>query len=267
MKKRKKLGVALGGGGVRGLYHVGVLWSLQKNNIPIDYLAGSSIGAWVGGFYALQKDLKQLEELTSGHKIEKLVGLFEFSLSGGLIKGDKLQKLLDEWLGHAQFKDMNIPFRAVATNLADGKEVVFKKGDLATALRASMAIPGAFAPVTYRKQMFIDGGLSNPVPDDVVKRMGADVILAVDLLAETTPLPSKNKQPSIMDTMSVAIDIVCRHLAVATTKDADIILRPKLGKYASYTDYFLTDKGMEAIALGEQETNKIIPELKRKLEG
>ena len=266
MKKRKKLGLALGSGGPKGLYHIGVLKVLAQNKIPIDYIAGSSIGAWVGSHYALHKNIKQLEELTSGRKIEKLMSMLEFSFSGGLIKGNKLERLLNEWLEKASFKDLAIPFRAVATDLMAGVPVVFQTGRLAPAVRASMAIPGAFIPVTYKNKIFIDGGISNPVPDDIVKKMGADIVLAVDL----NGIPrgkdiSKTKHQAVSDILQTAINILSHHLAVATTKDADVVLRPYLEQYASWTDYFLTDKGQEAIALGERETKKIIPELRRKL--
>ena len=117
MKNRKKLGVALGSGGLKGLYHIGVLRALAENDIQIDYLAGSSVGAWVGGHYARFKNIEKLEELTNGRKVEKLISMFEFSFSGGLIKGQKLERLLDEWLEGAQFNDLHIPFRVVATDL------------------------------------------------------------------------------------------------------------------------------------------------------
>jgi NTE family protein len=270
MKKRKKLGVALGSGGSRGLYHVGVLKTLEKNNIPIDYLAGSSIGAWVAGHYALHKNVAELEELTSGRRIEKLMSLFEFSFSGGVIGGKKLERLLNDWLDHGTFSSTKIPFRAVATNLATGEEVVFKSGNLAFALRASMAIPVAFKPVPYRKGLLVDGGISNPVPDDIVRKMGADVVLAVDLMDEaySAPLFLKKKTLTIIEILESSLDILCRHLAMATTKDADIILRPRLGKFANLADYFFGfgNNGEEAIALGERETKKIIPALRKKLE-
>jgi NTE family protein len=267
MKKRKKLGVALGSGGARGLYHIGVLKALVKNDIPIDYLAGSSVGAWIGGHYALNKDIEKLEEFTVGKKMEKLMGMFEISFSGGFIKGEKLQRLLGEWLEDAQFSDLKIPFRAIATDLIAGNPVVFKTGNLASALRASMAIPGVFAPVSYQKKLFIDGGISNPVPDDVLRQMGADVVLAVDLNGiphgrDTGTVRSQ----TISDTLKSAVNILCYHLAVATTQDADIVLHPYLEKYAGWTDYLFTNKGREAITLGERETRKIVPELRKKLE-
>jgi NTE family protein len=130
-----------------------------------------------------------------------------------------------------------------------------------------MAIPGAFAPVVYQKKVFIDGGISNPVPDDIVRKMGADIVLAVDLNGIPLGKDIKKARPqAITDILETAINILYHHLAVATTHDADIVLRPYLEKYASWTDYFFTDKGREAIMLGERETKKIIPALKRKLE-
>jgi NTE family protein len=195
------------------------------------------------------------------------MSVLEFSFSGGLIKGNKLEQLLDEWLEGARFEDLTIPFRAVATDLMAGVPIVFQTGRLAPAVRASMAIPGAFTPVAYRNKVFIDGGISNPVPDDIVKKMGADIVLAVDL----NGIPrgkdiQKIKPKAISDILQTAVNILSHHLAVATTKDADIVLRPYLEMYASWTDYFFTDKGREAIALGERETKKIIPALRKKIE-
>jgi NTE family protein len=116
--------------------------------------------------------------------------------------------------------------------------------------------------------MFIDGGISNPVPDDVVKKMGADIVLAVDLNGIPRGKDIKKVQPQgLGDILQTAVNILSHHLAVATTRDADIVLRPYLEKYASMSDYFFTDKGREAIALGEWETKKIIPALRKKLEG
>jgi NTE family protein len=268
MKKRKKLGLALGSGGARGLYHIGVLKALAKHNIPIDYIAGSSVGAWVGAYYALYQDIERLEELTGGMKTEKLASMIEFSLSGGLIKGEKLERLLDGWLKGARFSNAKIPFRAVATDLLTGTPFVFETGKIAPALRASMAIPGAFKPVAYKDKILIDGGVSNPVPDDIVRQMGADVVLAVNLNGVPRGEDIKNiRIQTISETLETAIRVLCYHLAIATTRDADIILRPYLEKYASWTDYFLTNRGYGAIVLGEQDTNKIIPALRRKLKG
>ena len=117
MTTRKKIGLALGSGGVRGLVHVGVLKVLIENNIPIDYIAGTSIGAWVGAHYALFQDIKKLEEFTVGKRQEKLLSFIDTSFSGGLVKGKKLEKLLNVWLNNSDFKDLKIPLSIVSTDL------------------------------------------------------------------------------------------------------------------------------------------------------
>ena len=266
MKKRKKLGIALGSGGPKGLYHVGVLKTLIQNDIPIDYLAGSSVGSWVGAHYALYKDVERLEELSNGRKMEKLLSMLEFSFGGGFLKGERLGHLLNDWLKDASFNELRIPFRAVATDLATGAPVVFHSGKLVPALRASMAIPGIFEPVPYRKHLLTDGGISNPVPDDIVRSMGAEVVLAVDL--NGIPQEGVRKAPNkdIADIVESAIDILYYHLAVASTRDADFTLRPSLKRYSSWKDYFMTDIGNRTIKLGERDTKKILPALRRKLE-
>ena len=150
-------------------------------------IAGSSIGAWVGGHYALYKDIDKLEEFTSERRMEKVFSFMELSFGRGIVKGTKLRKLLNEWLKRASFKDLQIRFRAVATDLYTGKQVIFKDGNLAFALRASMSLPAVLEPVPYGKYLLSDGGLSNPVPDDVVRTMGADVVLSVNLNELNTP--------------------------------------------------------------------------------
>ncbi len=266
MKKRKKLGIALGSGGPKGLYHVGVLKTLIRNDIPIDLLAGSSVGSWVGAHYALYKDLNRLEELTNGRKIEKLLSMLEFSFGGGFLKGERLGYLLNDWLKGASFSELQIPFRAVATDLATGAQVIFRSGKLMPALRASMAIPGIFEPVPYHKRLLTDGGISNPVPDDIVRAMGADVVLAVDLNGISQESTQKAPRKDIANIVESAIDILYYHLAIASTRDADFTLRPSLQKYSSWKDYFMTDIGNQTIALGERDAKKIIPALRRKLE-
>jgi NTE family protein len=268
MKKRKKLGVALGSGGPKGLYHIGVLKTLIKNRIPIDYIAGSSIGSWIGAYYALYRNVDRLEELTNGRKFEKLVSMLEFSLNGGLIKGDKFELLIKDWLKDARFVDLKIPFRAVTTDLITGEPVIFRSGKLAPILRASMAVPGAFAPVVHQNRILTDGGISNPVPCDIVRSMGADVILAVDLngISEKRHRHKVKYDKNIGDILGMAINILYYHLAIELTKDADFVLRPELQKYASWKDYFFENEGGKIIAIGERDTRKLIPTLRKKLE-
>lgn len=265
MPTRKKLGLALGSGAIRGLAHVGVIKSLVKHNIPIDYLAGSSIGAWVGVHYALYKDINQLEHLTLGMKKEKLLSFFEPSLSGGFIKGERVEKLLNTWLKNATFNDLKIPMQIVATDLISGQPYVFKKGNLAMATRASMAVPNFFKPINYQGHLLVDGGVSNPVPDDIVKQLGAEVVIAVNL----DNFEAKNRfsvNDIRFDKVAIrTIEIMRYNLAQQSIRQADIVLQLSLAKYSSWRKYFTSNIGPEIVKIGEQATDKIIPLLKNLL--
>ena len=264
MAKRKKLGLALGSGGPRGLYHIGVLKMLAKHHIPIDYIAGASIGSWVGGHYALYKDIDKLEEFTSRRRADKIFSFLEPSFGKGMIKGMKLKKMLNEWLGHKTFSDLQIPFCAVATDLYTGKEILFKKGNLALALRASMSFPGVFDPVPYDKYLLTDGGLSNPVPDDVVRAMGADVVLAVNLNNFITDKKAVKKQ-NMNDVMQESMDILLYHLTKYSLRNSDVVLEPHLESFGWF-DYFMKGDGDRLIAQGMRDAARIMPKLKKKLE-
>jgi len=262
MANRKKIGLALGSGAIRGLAHVGVIKSLVKHNIPIDYLAGSSIGAWVGVHYALYKDIAKLEELTLGMKKEKLLSFFEPSLTGGFIKGERVEKLLNLWLKNATFNDLKIPMKIVATDLISGEPFIFDKGNLALATRASMAVPSFFKPVNYKSYLLVDGGVSNPVPDNLVKQQGADIVIAVNLdnFGAKGRFSAKDTR---FDKVAIrTIEIMRYNLAKHSTRQADIILELSLAKYSSWRKYFTSNIGPEIVKIGEQATDKIIPKLK-----
>ncbi|HAS80805.1 MAG: phospholipase, patatin family protein [Candidatus Nomurabacteria bacterium GW2011_GWE1_32_28] len=264
-KQRKKVGLVLGSGGVRGFAHIGVIKKLLEHNIPIDYIAGSSIGAWVGAYYSLFKDVKNLEEYTLEKKREKFMSFLEPTFSGGLIKGDKLEKLLNGWLNDADFKDLKIPLAIVATDLVTGEAVVFKKGKLATAVRASISVPTLFTPVRIDNKILVDGGLSNPVPDDVVRKMGADIVISVNLdnyVKNEEFLTDKNK--SLSNTAIRSINILRYHLSRYSTSSSDFVIEPYTPNIGikSFRDYFRSNIATDLVKNGEIETEKIIKELK-----
>lgn len=264
ISKKPKIGLALGSGAIRGLAHVGVIKALLKHRIPIDYLAGSSIGAWVGAHYGLFEDIRLLEKLMVGNKKEKLFSFLEPSFEGGVIKGEKIEKLLQEWLLDASFKDLKIPLWVTATDLASGQGVVLKSGKLAPAVRASMSIPGLFKPVLEKNRILIDGGASNPVPDNLVKEMGADIVIAVNLdhfSAEKSSRIDLNFTTVAERTMLV----VRHHLAQKNMRAADIIIQPPLNKYASWKEYFVKDIGDSIVRVGERATEKAIPLIEKKI--
>ena len=182
-KKGLKIGLALGSGSARGLAHVGVILALEAYNIPIDIIAGTSIGSVIGGLYASGATIRQLEEVALSIKKSKTLFLIDpvFPHSG-LISGDRIEKMLNQFaIKDKTFDDLSIPFAAVATEIENGAEVINNQGKVIDAVRASISIPGIFTPVKYQDYYLVDGGVVNPVPVDVVQMMGADIIIAVSL--------------------------------------------------------------------------------------
>ena len=265
MKKNKKLGLALGSGGPKGLVHVGVIRELVKNNIPIDYIAGTSIGAWVGAHYSLFQDVDLLEECTVGKRKEKAWALLDLTLKGGIVKGIKVSKFLKEMLNDSNFKNTKIPFRAVATNLTSGKPKVFSNGNMIQAVQASMSVPALFKPVKINNQCYVDGGLSNPVPDDVVREMGADYVLSVNLDNCITKKGFTAKNSESVTRVSARAFYILRHyLAKYTLQNSDFIIQPRMPYFepSLWKSYFTGKMGREFVQLGEREVRKILPEIK-----
>jgi len=263
--ERKKVGLVLGSGGIRGLAHIGVIKKLLEHNIPIDYIAGSSIGAWIGAHYALFQDVKKLEEYTLAKKKEKIISFLEPTLGGGLIKGDKVEKLLAEWLDNASFSDTKIPLGIVATDLITGETIVFKEGKLAGAVRASLSVPTLFAPVKMGDKLLADGGLSNPVPDDVVRKMGADIVISVNLdnyIKNEEFL--REKSQSMSGIAQRSLNILRHHLSGYSTLASDIIIEPytPVMGIKSFRDYFSGNITSNLVQNGEEETEKIIEKIK-----
>ena len=176
-------GLALGGGSARGLAHVGVILALEAYDIPIDIIAGTSIGSVIGSLYASGATIKELEETALSIKKSKTLFMIDPAFPhSGLIGGDRIEKMLNQFaLKNLTFNDLNIPFAAVATEIESGAEVIINQGKVIDAVRASISIPGIFTPVKYQDYYLVDGGVVNPVPVNVAKMMGADIIIAVSL--------------------------------------------------------------------------------------
>jgi NTE family protein len=174
----KKLGIALSGGTAKGFAHIGVLEALEKNKIKIDYLAGTSMGAVVGALYASGMPIKDLKKLAIETKWENLV---DFTLPDrGILSGEKIENFLRVLLKNKKFEDLEIPLAVIAADVHNGEKVIFKKGDVASALRASISIPSIFVPYEYKNRILVDGGVVAPVPVDTVRSMGAEVVIAID---------------------------------------------------------------------------------------
>ena len=264
---RKKFGLALGSGGVRGLAHIGVIRTLLKHQIPIDYISGCSIGSFVGAHFSLYQDIEKTLTVTSGKRREKLMSFMEPSISGGFVKGVKLEAMLNDWFANANFSDLKIPLKMAATDIINGDKIVFSEGNLAYAARISMSIPGIFKPVALEGRALVDGGLSNPVPVDLVREMGAEVVLAVNLdyfkgFSDIAP-----ENVGLINAASGMIEIIRHHLAQYACRGADFIIEPPLREYSSWKDHFINNKDEAIIKIAEEETEKIIPSLKKLIFG
>ena len=182
--RRLKIGFALGGGAARGWAHLGVLRALESAGIRPDVIAGTSIGAVVGGCYAAGK-LDELEAFARGLTKRRIMGLLDFHISGsGLIGGDRLRRLLEVDLGQSRIEDLPLRFATVATELSTGHELWLTRGPMIEALRASYALPGVFDPVRISGRWLVDGALVNPVPVTVARALGADLVICVNLNGE-----------------------------------------------------------------------------------
>ncbi len=210
-----RIGLALGSGGARGWAHLGVLTRLQELQIPIHCVAGTSIGAVMGAAYAANR-LPVLEELTrqlDWRRVAKLLLEGSFPSRTGLLSGKWIMQLLQAALGVRRIEDLPIPYAAVAANLQTGEPAIFSQGDLIEAIRASIAIPGIFTPAHRNDQYLVDGGTINPLPIEVVRALGADIVIAVDVnLGRGQGRPQDPQSPPRIDPASsrIAADILAQ---------------------------------------------------------
>lgn len=188
-----KTGIALGGGGAKGLAHIGVLKVLQEHGIVPDMVAGTSIGALVGGLYLLRGDILAVEEYALGFENSNLYPhLVPRPSSSGMISEKRIQAFLKGLFGSTRIQDLERPFFCPAVDIRSGREVMIDRGSLQQAVRASISVPVIFKPVRLRRTFLVDGGLLNPVPVDVLKKNGSDFTIAVNVI---TPRPLRPRRP------------------------------------------------------------------------
>lgn len=270
--QNRKIGLALGAGAARGLAHIGVLAVLEKEGIPIDMIAGTSAGATVGALYAQGKDASQIKKLAQDLSWKRLAPLVDPSLpKTGLIKGKKIKDLLTLFIGgDIQFSDLKIPFACVATDIETGEKVVIDRGSVPEALRASISIPAIFTVVKWEGRYLVDGGLVDPVPVSVVRQMGADFIIAVNVIPEVAERARRvdkgqaegSKEPNIIQVIMQSIYIGVYVLVRSSVEEADIVIEPQVA-HIGVGDFRRTQ---ECIRQGELAAQDSIPEIKRRLE-
>jgi len=245
------------------MVHVGVVKTLVKHNIPIDYIAGSSIGAWVGAHYALYQDIDKLAAETIGKRKEKLQAFFEPTFRGGLVKGEKVEKLLTIFFNDKTFADVHVPLGVVATDFIEGKQVIFTEGKLAPAVRASMAVPTIFRPVVYAGKTLVDGGVTNPVPDDIVRGMGADIVISITLNNLPSSADVGKIETTLTNVTSRSFEIMRHALTRYSLSSSDVIIEPYLPYtgLSSWRRYFTQEIGTKIIKIGAEETERAMPRI------
>jgi NTE family protein len=267
--KNKKVGLALGGGGAKGLAHIGVLKVLTREGVKIDYIAGTSIGSLMGAYYAAHLEVEELEKKILEKSDWKMgVSMFDPTLNKGILKGKRIEALIAEWIGVKTFQELQIPLTIITTDLKTGAMVNFSQGDIIKAIRASISVPLIFQPVRHDDMILTDGGLSNPVPDDVVAGMGADKVIAVNLDAGYFDLEGIEKRDmKIKDISLRSLNVLRYHLAKYCMQSADIIIEPELKVHGivGWNNFFDREKAKKMIKQGEEKTEEMLPRIKASL--
>ena len=222
---RKKVGLAFSGGAARGFAHLGVIKVLREHDIPIDFIAGTSAGSFAGGALASGANIEEIIEMSRKISWFKMSG-FSFSPKG-FLSNASLGAFVKENFPVSRFEDLPIPFAAVACDLETGKEVILKdSGDLAEAIRASCAIPGVFAPIEHDGKLLIDGGVVANVPTKAVRKLGAEVVIAVDVLASGSSYWGKPN--TLLGIFFQSAMMLLRTASKAHHYRADVVIIPQL---------------------------------------
>ncbi|RLB40211.1 MAG: hypothetical protein DRH12_10415 [Deltaproteobacteria bacterium] len=289
MWRRKKIGLALGGGGARGMAHIGVLRVLEREGIPIDLIVGTSIGALVGACYACGLDsfdlerrveeflsspdfqnsaLKSIRELQRSKKLtftQKIQAFFknQFILTyamfrAGILQYEDFQAMVDFFVPDVRVEHCDPPFRAVATDIASGQAVVFNEGPLRKAVMASCAVPAAVPPVEFDGRLLCDGGIVHLVPTPVARDEGADFVIAVSV---NPAIESLEQFCSAMDIYVRSTEIMCYHLERCRLERADVVIHPEVGDL-HWTDFTLAK---DLLAIGMAATEEKLKEIRKAL--
>jgi NTE family protein len=290
---RPKIGLVLGGGGARGAAHIGVLRVLERERIPVDYVAGTSMGAIVGGLYASGLSADQIEQVLNSidwneafddksprvdrpfvrkrdddnYLVKRDLGLdddLNVRFPAGLIAGQKIDLILKQNTLHVDriddFDRLPTPFRAIATDILTGQEVVLAHGDLARSIRASMSVPAIFAPVEIDGRLLVDGGVANNVPVNVVRQMGADIVIAVDVGSPAMTREELNSVFGITNQLTWILTARNTEIQISSLKKTDTFIQPQLGAFSS-ADF---NGARTVIPLGEEAAQKKVAQLRPK---
>ncbi len=240
-KKLPKIGLALGGGAARGFAHIGVIQVLEEAGIRPDVVVGTSAGSLVAAIYASGKTGAQLQTVAETMEEATLTDWTLPFLSRGMLRGEALARYVSGQVGGKTIESFAIPLGIVATDLHNGQGVLFTRGDTATAVRASSAVPAVFQPVKIGTREYVDGGLVSPVPVRYARQMGAEVVIAVDISAT----PESNPALGTMDILLQTFAIMSRSINTFELKEADVAVRPALAGVSS-ADFASKRRSIEA---------------------
>jgi NTE family protein len=253
--KTAKIALVLGAGSSKGFAHIGALKVLEMNHIPINMVVGTSVGSAVGSLYAYGYDAFQLQRISFSIDKGDIVDFIIPLPTNGFIRGQKLEEFINKTLNNTPMEKLKIPFYAVATDIQNGQEVVFGSGNTGQAVRASCSIPGIFRPVQIGDGMYVDGGVVSPIAVDAARRLGADIVIAVDISGGI----DRTKPESTMATIFQTFNIMYAKLSEIQLAHADVVIRPKVD-YIGSSDF---SKRHEAILEGEKAAMEALPQIQQ----
>ena len=253
MPLKTRIGLALGGGAAKGTAHIGVLRALEENNIRVDMIAGTSVGAAIAALYAFGKPVEDIYAIARDMSASKLSG---FTLrKKGFVSTRRMEELLADLLGDVNIEDAAIPLAIVATDIRSGAKTIFRNGPVVKAIAASAAVPGIFVPVEIDGHEYVDGGLVENVPVSALKAMGANMRIAVDLNGvQRYPEPQ-----DVIDVLSNALDIAINSKTRAQLAEADVVIALDLKQYSRTDNREVTD---ELVDLAYRESLRKLPQIR-----
>lgn len=257
-KRPPRIGLALGGGAARGFAHVGVIQALEAAGLKPDLVVGTSAGSLVAALYASGKTPNELQQIAESMEEAAITDWTLPVFSRGMLRGEALARYVAQKVDHKLIEQMPLPLGIVATDLQNGQGVLFRKGDTATAVRASSAVPAVFQPVKISGRDYVDGGLVSPVPVRYAREMGAELVIAVDI---SSP-PEGNTASDALQILLQTFAIMGKSINGFELREADVVVRPPLVGVKS-ADFSARRKSIE---IGRQAMAQLIPELKAQLQ-
>lgn len=257
MPEKIRLALVLGGGGAKGMAHVGVLEVFEEENIPIDLIVGCSAGSIVGALYAEHLDARKVKCLLKNLKAKSVLDVNLWTARFGLSQGARMQRILNKQLDSRYFEELKIPFILVATDLYTGELVSIGGGPLIPSIQASCAVPFVFVPVQVGGRVLVDGGVANPVPASVAKDLGADIVVAVDL----GYLLNKTFPRNLFGVTTRCAEISLLWQCEMCANQADIVIRPEFGECGMFEE----GRFDEVYEAGKRAAKEAIPHIREML--